>query len=336
MRTTLFALAIACSVLSGNLQAAKLHQSLTHKVRKGETAARVARDNGLSLNELAALNPKIKLSRLTAGAVLRVGADKAAPRLASVRTPSRKGHLVQPMAPLPGTPALGPATLVHLEGILPADVRRLPPTVAESDHVNLGASSSPALASLRTVLPEGQPTEAAPAPVTGFEPADPAHLDLLWPVETRTVSSAWGPRMRIRTVRVKAAKRKVRYRGSHKGVDLSAPSGTDVFAALDGVVVEANRRKDYGNFVMVDHGNGVVTLYAHHNRNFVKAGEVVRRGQKIAEVGRTGNATGPHLHFELRVAGSVRNPLPMLNDVEEIPAELVAQNQAAVAPSRSR
>jgi murein DD-endopeptidase MepM/ murein hydrolase activator NlpD len=88
--------------------------------------------------------------------------------------------------------------------------------------------------------------------------------------------------------------------------------------------------------VVLDHGNGVVTLYAHHNRNFVEKGEVVRRGQKIAEVGRTGNATGPHLHFELRLEGAPQNPLPYLNDVEEIPADIMAQNQAAVAPTSSR
>jgi murein DD-endopeptidase MepM/ murein hydrolase activator NlpD len=70
----------------------------------------------------------------------------------------------------------------------------------------------------------------------------------------------------------------------------------------------------------------VVTLYAHHRANFVQSVDIVRRGQKIAEVGRTGNATGPHLHFELRLTGQHKNPLPFLNEAEEIPAELVAQN----------
>ena len=138
--------------------------------------------------------------------------------------------------------------------------------------------------------------------------------------------------MRSKTVRVKAAKRRVRYRGSHKGVDLTAPKGTDVFAAMDGQVVASGKQKGYGNYVILDHGNGVVTLYGHHNKNFVTAGEIVRRGQKIAEVGRTGNATGPHLHFELRVDGAVQNPLPFLNDVEEIPSDQIAQNQTMVAP----
>jgi murein DD-endopeptidase MepM/ murein hydrolase activator NlpD len=105
---------------------------------------------------------------------------------------------------------------------------------------------------------------------------------------------------------------------------------------MDGQVVVSGRMKEYGKYVAIDHGNGVVTLYAHCNKNFVVAGEIVRRGQKIAEVGRTGNATGPHLHFELRLDGIPQNPLPKMNDMEEIPADLVAQNQVATAPSGGR
>ena len=313
MRSSLLVFAIAISTLTGSLSASKPAHSSSHKVRKGETAARIARDNGLSLAELTDLNPRLNLHRLPVGAVVKVAGTARAPR-----------KYVEPMAPLPATPAPGPSSLTHLEHILPSQVRDLSAAIpAEGD-------AHPALAGLQPILPP--PEAAAPAPVAGFEPCDPAHLDLLWPVETRTVSSAWGPRMRSRTIKVKAAKRRIKYRGSHKGVDLTAPKGTDVFAAMDGQVIVASRQKGYGNYVMLDHGNGVVTLYGHHNRNFVKDGEIVRRGQKIAEVGRTGNATGPHLHFELRVDGAVQNPLPYLNETEEIPADQVAQNQAVVAP----
>ena len=109
---------------------------------------------------------------------------------------------------------------------------------------------------------------------------------------------------------------------------------TAVFAALDGQVVMAGKHKQYGNFVVVEHGNGVVTLYAHHKLNLVREGDIVRRGQKIAEVGRTGNSTGPHLHFELKIDGLQRNPLPVLNDEEEIPAEVAAQNALLGSSSR--
>jgi murein DD-endopeptidase MepM/ murein hydrolase activator NlpD len=98
---------------------------------------------------------------------------------------------------------------------------------------------------------------------------------------------------------------------------------------MDGRVILTGKHRQYGNFVLVDHGNGVQTMYAHHRANLAQIGDIVSRGQKIAEVGRTGNATGPHLHFELRLQGQAQNPLPYLDDTEEIPSELVAFNNAA-------
>jgi murein DD-endopeptidase MepM/ murein hydrolase activator NlpD len=199
---------------------------------------------------------------------------------------------------------------------------------------------------MRPVLPkEDEPDDliAVPAGTAGsteFAAADRDSVDLLWPVQTRTISSAWGPRMRTRVIRIKTPTRSRRvirrFLGSHKGVDLSAPKGTDIFAAMDGQVVVSGQTKGYGKYVAIDHGNGVVTLYAHCNKNFVLAGEIVRRGQKIAEVGRTGNATGPHVHFELRMDGVPRNPLPFLNDSEEVAADMMAQNEAALPPSVRR
>jgi murein DD-endopeptidase MepM/ murein hydrolase activator NlpD len=191
------------------------------------------------------------------------------------------------------------------------------------------------LARIQPVMPPVSEAELN-ALLPTYAPADPDHLDLLWPVETRTISSAWGPRMRTRTIRVKnQRKKRIRYKGRHKGIDLTAPSGASVFAALDGVVTLSGKHKQYGNFVMVEHGNGVITLYAHHRLTLVREGDIVRRGQKIAEVGRTGNATGPHLHFELKIDGVQRNPLPVLNDEEEIPAEVAAHN-ALLAPATRR
>ena len=330
MRISLLTIALLISGLPGSLQAAKpVHHhrarttsTTTHKVRKGETAARIAREHNLTLAELEAYNPRLDLARLTAGTVLKL--EGAAPRVRS-----KEGR---PMPALPATPALGPTSLTHLERILPVTVRDL--SAATEPRTD---AAKALLAGIQAVLPPaGEEATAPPAAPVGFEPADPAHLDLLWPVETRTVSSAWGPRMRSKTIKVRAARRRVKYRGSHKGVDLTAPSGTDVFAVLDGQVIASGKQKGYGNYVMLDHGNGIVTLYGHHRKNFVQDGEIVRRGQKIAEVGRTGNATGPHLHFELRMDGAAQNPLPFLNDVEEVPADQIAQNQNAKSPKARR
>ncbi|PZU98374.1 MAG: metalloendopeptidase [Pseudanabaena sp.] len=90
----------------------------------------------------------------------------------------------------------------------------------------------------------------------------------------------------------------------HKGVDFAAPTGTPIFASADGVVTEAGWTDGgYGNIVELRHEDGSVTLYAHTNRVYVSKGQVVSRGQAIAEVGSTGRSTGPHLHFEIQPDG---------------------------------
>jgi murein DD-endopeptidase MepM/ murein hydrolase activator NlpD len=94
----------------------------------------------------------------------------------------------------------------------------------------------------------------------------------------------------------------------HDGIDFSAPPGTPIRAAAAGVVVAAELHPAYGNMVDVDHGNKLVTRYAHAQRLLVKQGDIVRQGQAIAEVGTTGRSTGPHLHFEVRVDGEAIDP----------------------------
>lgn len=94
----------------------------------------------------------------------------------------------------------------------------------------------------------------------------------------------------------------------HEGVDFVAEPGTGIRAAAAGVVISAERHPQYGNFVEIDHGKDLTTRYAHASRVSVKVGQLVKRGQKIAEVGSTGRSTGPHLHFEVRIRGSSQNP----------------------------
>ncbi len=94
----------------------------------------------------------------------------------------------------------------------------------------------------------------------------------------------------------------------HEGVDFMSPPGTPIHASAGGVVVYSDTHPEYGNMVEVDHGNDIVTRYAHASRLLVKVGQVVRRGDKIAEVGSTGRSTGNHLHFEVRYKGMAQNP----------------------------
>lgn len=97
-------------------------------------------------------------------------------------------------------------------------------------------------------------------------------------------------------------------RSMHTGVDFAAPAGTPIFAAAGGVVSAAEFTTDFGNMIEIDHGHGLSTMYAHTRRMFVKPGDLVRKGEKIGEIGTTGRSTGPHLHFEVHVNGSPQNP----------------------------
>ena len=112
------------------------------------------------------------------------------------------------------------------------------------------------------------------------------------PIKGATVSSNYGPRRG----------------GFHHGIDFAAPRGTDVYAARAGRVVFRGRRKRFGRLIIIDHGGGVQTYYAHLSGYNVREGKKVKRGQKIGRVGKSGRASGYHLHFEVRVSGRSVNP----------------------------
>lgn len=118
----------------------------------------------------------------------------------------------------------------------------------------------------------------------------------------------------------------------HTGLDFPSQPGMPIVAAAGGIVVTQEYHPDYGNMVEIDHGNDLITRYAHASKVLVKKGDLVKRGQKIAEVGTTGRSTGPHLHFEVLVQGVFQDPQKFLNAGQKMPASQVAiaTPQAAV------
>ncbi|MDZ7857467.1 M23 family metallopeptidase [Sphaerotilus sp.] len=117
----------------------------------------------------------------------------------------------------------------------------------------------------------------------------------------------------------------------HTGLDFAAPTGTPIRAAAGGRVLEADRDGAYGLSLQIDHGNGLVTRYAHASQILVKPGEVVRRGQEVALVGSTGRSTGPHLHFEVLLGGVPQDPAKFLARGESLGAS--ERTSAAATPS---
>ncbi len=100
----------------------------------------------------------------------------------------------------------------------------------------------------------------------------------------------------------------------HEGVDYVVPLGTPIHAAASGIVVYAGLHPDFGNLVEIDHGNDILTRYAHASKLYVHVGDVVKRGQLISLVGSTGRSTGNHLHFEVRFKGLAQNPVRFLQN----------------------
>ncbi len=99
----------------------------------------------------------------------------------------------------------------------------------------------------------------------------------------------------------------------HAGMDIAAPTGTEIFAAADGIVLSAGPDAGYGNSILIDHGYGITTRYGHLSKVAVVVGQEVKRGQVIGSVGMTGRATGPHLHYEVHVQDTPVNPAKYLH-----------------------
>ena len=126
------------------------------------------------------------------------------------------------------------------------------------------------------------------------------------PLQSATLTSDYG--MRVHPV--------LGGRRNHKGIDLAQPSGTPVYATADGVIGKAEWFSTYGNYIQIEHGGEMQTRYAHLSGYAVAAGEQVRKGQLIGYVGSTGRSTGPHLHYEVRVAGEAVDPTPYMVDTQ--------------------
>lgn len=161
------------------------------------------------------------------------------------------------------------------------------PLAAVSEATNLVASSRVAPAARMLVAPFRRSGVSIPSRV---------------PVEGVHLTSEYG--MRVHPV--------LGSRRAHKGIDLAAPVGTPIYATADGTISRADWFSSYGLYVSIEHGGNIETRYGHMSRLNVAAGQEVRKGDIIGFVGSTGRSTGPHLHYEVRIAGAAVNPVPYM------------------------
>jgi len=202
----------------------------------------------------------------------------------------------EPEPEMPPTPA--PTVAIHppIEEVIPTPI--LPEVLPEpEEHVPEAPTEPSEPEAVEVFLAQQAEFSDFDLPASVSFAYEPLYLDFVAPLEG-PVSSPFGFRRH-------PILREVRF---HFGTDIAVYTGTPFVAFADGQVIAAGENDSWGKYILLYHGNGVYTRYAHASAQYVRSGDTVARGEMIGRVGATGAVTGPHLHFELRVDGVYRNP----------------------------
>ncbi len=259
---------------------------MTYTAVDGDTYSEIAQANGLSLSELYALNPDINQDILHTGDVLVVASAVPYLSVQTVDTITYTEDIAYSTEQVEDSSMYQGETKVLTEG-----VNGVAEVTANVTSLN-GYEQSREITSTVTVT---EPVTQVVAVGTKEKPTTAATGTFRWPT-SGTISSKFG----------------TRWGRAHTGIDIAAPYGTSIVASDGGTVTYAGYKGSYGNLVIIDHGNGYQTYYGHCSSILVSVGTKVAKGQTIAKVGATGNATGNHCHFEIRVNGTAVNPLNYL------------------------
>lgn len=279
------------------------HSDKYHIVESGDTLSKIGRETGISVSDLKLYN-NLESDMIYIGQKIYYLPHKAGKRsfITEREIPADNIHIVAKSEDLPLIAqiyGLDLLDLVHYNNITSWKLktgdkiflREHEPLVRSKPQPQV---SKPLPKTAVTVVPK--PHKAAAKPVKKVETSNIGSLQSQ-PVVTYQI-----------TRRFNKAER-------HQGIDLAAAAGTPIYAVYDGEVVYAGVQKGYGNLVILEHGDRVMTVYAHNQSNIVETGEKVKAGEQIAAMGSTGRSTGNHLHFEIRKAGQPLNPEPYLKTV---------------------
>ncbi len=265
-----------------------------HTVQKGETLWQISRAYGVTIEMIALANELDSQSRIDVGQKLFIpGASRPIAQTAPPSPPPRVAQTARPERPRqpkpPPPPPPAPQASPPLRPQPRPPVAQAMPTLKQSaDQGEREHEDAPTPTRRADVAPVAESNQYLPPPASPDRP-------LAWPVRG-VLYARFGKRAE----------------SVHDGIDLSAPEGTPIRAAADGRVLFSAPQHGYGNLIIIEHQDGLLTLYAHNRENLVKEGDRVRLGQVIARVGRGSATSGPYLHFEVRVAGQPVDPLPYL------------------------
>lgn len=261
---------------------AKRPRILVHTIQEGDSTWLIAQRYDTDMGTIQALNSDIDMEHLVPGEPLKV-----APNFSGLVYTAQEGDTFDQISATFG---------ISLDQVL--SVNRW----ADTEQVEAGALVFVPGARVRVqVVSRGESTRRAvpagsrPPPAPEATPAVvqvPTEGDWIWPIAGGSFFSEYGNRED----------------GFHRGLDVAAPPGTPVVTVQSGTVVDARWDNGFGLAVVVDHGNGIMTRYAHASKLLVTSGQTVEQGQQVILVGATGRSTGPHLHFEVLVDGSPVNP----------------------------
>ncbi|MBQ8004568.1 MAG: M23 family metallopeptidase [Oscillospiraceae bacterium] len=262
----------------------KIHSTREYTIKYGDTIDSIAKENGMTREDLLELNPSIRSGKLRAGRKLTVGKEipflsvEAVRRVEYTETIPYETKTVETDSLYKGTSKVVTQGRVGTRKVV-ADVTYVDNTETARDIISSTVTQQP----ITKVVQVG----------TKARPKTMATGKLSRPVRGAIISSNYG----------------MRRGGMHKGVDFAAKKGTRISAADGGTVTWAGwKRGGWGYLVVINHGNGIETYYAHNSKVLVSVGQKVAKGEQIAKMGSTGNSTGPHCHFEVHVNGRYTNP----------------------------
>ena len=262
----------------------KIHSSKEYTIKSGDTLDKIAKANGMTVDELRELNPKLTSKNLRAGKSVTVAKEVPFLSVEAIRRVEYNEDIPFETKQVEDSSIYKGSSKVVTQGKV--GTRKV---VADVTYVDNKEVSRDILSSTVTAQPVTKVVHVG----TKARPKTVATGKLGRPISGGIISSNYGMR-----------------RGSmHKGVDFAAKTGTRISAADGGTVTWAGWKSGgWGYLVVINHGNGIETYYAHNSRVTVKVGQKVAKGEQIAKMGSTGNSSGPHVHFEVHVNGRYVNP----------------------------